>query len=116
MATLDSFTTGKSFGFRSPVGQRESKNLALTLAAALTIAQGGLSGAQGWMALAVFVMLASITVVIPVVYHLAMGDLADMTLTNWKNWLIANNATVMIVLFLVLGAMLIGNGLSGLLG
>jgi hypothetical protein len=116
MSTLDAFTAGKSFGFAALWGSVNPKNLGLIMAAALTIAQDGLSGAQSWIALAVFVMLASITVAIPVVYYLAAGASAEMTLTSWKNWLIANNATVMIMLFLVLGAMLIGKGLSGLFG
>jgi hypothetical protein len=116
MATLDAFTAGKSFGFAAIWGSVNPKNLGLTLAAVLTIAQAGLIGAQSWIALAMFVVLASITLAAPVVYYLAVGASAEITLTSWKNWLIANNSTVMIVLFLVLGVMLIGNGLGGLLG
>jgi hypothetical protein len=116
MATLDTFSTGKSFGFAAIWGSVNPKNLGLTLAAALSIAQDGISGTQSAIALAMFVVLASITVATPVVYYLAAGASAEMTLTNWKNWLITNNSTIMIMLFLVLGVLLIGNGLDGLLG
>jgi hypothetical protein len=92
------------------------KNLGLTLAAALTIAQDGLSSAQPWIALVVFVILSSISVAAPVLYYLAAGAATEKTLTSWKAWLTANNATVMIVLFLVLGVKLVGDGLGGLLG
>jgi hypothetical protein len=37
-------------------------------------------------------------------------------LDGWKSWLLANNATVMFVLLLVLGVMLIGQGFGGLTG
>jgi hypothetical protein len=114
MATIDSFTSGKSFSIAALLAGVNPKNLGLTLAAALTIAEGNLSGAQPWIALAVFVILASLTVAAPVLYYLAAGASAEKTLTGWKTWLTANNATVMMVLFLVLGAKLVGDGLKGL--
>ena len=39
---------------------------------------------------------------------------AEPLLDGWKTWLSANNATVMIVLFLVFGVVLIGKGIGGL--
>jgi hypothetical protein len=116
MATLDSFTTGKSFGMAALLAGVNPKNLGLTLAAALSIAQGGLSSAQPWIALVVFVILASLSVAAPVFYYLAAGASAEKSLNSVKAWLTANNATVMIVLFLVLGVKLVGAGLGGLLG
>jgi hypothetical protein len=92
------------------------KNLALAVAAALSIAQAGLSGAQPWIALAVFVLVASLSVSAPVLYYLIAGQSAEKTLNTWKAWLTANNATVMFVLLLVLGVKLVGDGLGGLLG
>ena len=97
-------------------GRREPKNLALTLAAALSIAQAGLSGAQAWIVLAVFVIIASLTVAVPVLYYLFAGQSAEKTLNSWKAWLVANNATVMFILLLVLGMLLLGQGLGGLIG
>ena len=64
MATVDSFTAGRAFGLSALLAGANPKNLAL--AAALSIAQAGLSGAQPWIALAVFVLLASISVATPV--------------------------------------------------
>ena len=43
-----------------------------------------------------------------------MGDKAGDVLDGWKSWLAANNATVMVVLFLVFGVSLIGKGIGGL--
>ena len=62
--------------------------------------------------LAVFVVIASLTVGLPVVVNLLLGARAERTLTETKEWLITNNATVMSVLFVVLGAKVLGDGIS----
>lgn len=116
MATVDSFTAGRAFGLSALLAGVNPKNLALALAAALAIAQAGLSGAQPWIALAVFVLLASLSVAAPVLYYLIAGPSAEKTLSTWKAWLTANNGTVMFVLLLILGVKLLGDGLGGLLG
>lgn len=114
MDTIDSFTSGKAFGMAALFAGVNPKNLGLTLAAAMTISQAGLSNSQSWIALLVFVVVASITVAAPVLYYLIAGASAEKTLTSWKVWLAANNATVMMILLLVLGAKLVGDGLGGL--
>ncbi|MFN2218548.1 MAG: GAP family protein [Anaerolineae bacterium] len=116
MATIDSFTAGRALGLSALLAGVNPKNLALAVAAALSIAQAGLSGAQPWIALAVFVLVASLSVSAPVLYYLIAGQSAEKTLNTWKAWLTANNATVMFVLLLVLGVKLVGDGLGGLLG
>ena len=75
-----------------------------------------MSGAAPWMVLAVFVILGSLTVAAPVLYYLFAGQSAEKMLTGWKAWLVDNNATVMFILLLVLGMLLLGQGLGGLIG
>jgi len=116
METIDSFTAAKAFGLAALLAGVNPKNLALTLAAALSIAESGSSGAQSWIILAVFVIIASLTVAVPVLYYLFAGQSADKMLNSWKAWLLANNATVMFMLLLVLGVLLLGQGLGGLIG
>jgi heme/copper-type cytochrome/quinol oxidase subunit 4 len=116
MATIDKFTPGKAFGIAVLLAGVNPKNLGLTLAAALSIAQANLSGAQPWIILAIFVIIASLSVAVPVLYYLFAGQSAEKTLNSWKVWLVANNATVMFILLLVLGALLLGQGLGGLIG
>jgi heme/copper-type cytochrome/quinol oxidase subunit 4 len=116
VTTIDKFTPGKAFGLSALLAGVNPKNLALTLAAALSIAQANLSGAQPWIALAVFVIIASLSVAVPVLYYLFAGQSAEKTLNSWKSWLVANNATVMFILLLVLGVLLLGEGLGGLIG
>jgi hypothetical protein len=116
MAAIDSFTAGRALGISALLAGVNPKNLGLTLAAALTIAQAGLNGGQSAVALVVFVVIASASVAAPVLYYLVAGESAAKTLEGWKAWLLANNATVMSVLFVVLGAKLLGDGLGGLIG
>jgi hypothetical protein len=65
------------------------------------------------VAVAVFVVIASLTVAGPVVY-LLMGPRAEHALTSVKDWMAENNATIMFVLFLVLGMKMLGDGIAGL--
>jgi len=116
MAAIDSFTAGKALGISAILAGVNPKNLGLTVAAALTIAQGGLESRQSTVAMVIFILIASISVATPVLYYLVAGEAAAKTLEGWKAWLQANNTTVMFILFLILGAKLIGGGLGGLIG
>ena len=111
MATIDGFTAAKSFGFGVLLSAANPKNLGLTLAAAATIGGSGLSTGDEYVVLVLFVLVASVTVAAPVILNLALGSRAEHTLTEMKLWLTANNATVMSVLFVVLGAQVLGAGL-----
>ena len=112
MASIDEFTAGKSFGVGLLLSAANPKNLGLTIAAAATISAAGLSGGEEYIVLAVFIVLASLTVAIPVIINLVAGEKAEPILDSMKTWLIANNATVMSVLFVVLGAKLLGDGIQ----
>ena len=57
-------------------------------------------------------LIASLTIAAPVVLNLVLGARAEATLTEMKGWLVANNATVMTVLFVVLGAKVLGDGIA----
>ena len=116
MQSIDAFTAGKSFGMAALLSGVNPKNLVLNAAGVLVIMQGGLEPAEEWVALAVFVLLASVTVVAPVAYYFIAGDRADATLESMKTWLIRNNGAVMGVLLLILGVKLLAEGAQGLLG
>ena len=78
------------------------------------VAQAGLSAGEDVVAIIVFVVIASLTVAGPVVAYLLMGRKAEHALSSIKDWMTENNATIMIVLFLVLGVKIIGDGIAGL--
>jgi threonine/homoserine/homoserine lactone efflux protein len=114
MAAVDQFGVGKSLGLGALLSGLNPKNLALTLAAAGTIAQAGLSGGESAIAVAVFVVLGSITVAGPVAAYLLMGDRAEDLLATIKRLMSDHNNVIMMVVCLVLGAKLVGNGIAGL--
>lgn len=111
-AAVDSMGAGKAAGFGFIAAAVNPKNLPLGASAGIAIAQAGATGSDGVIALVLFTLLASTTVAAPVIVYFALGDRADALLASWKTWLIANNATVMMVLFAVLGAKMIGTGLG----
>jgi threonine/homoserine/homoserine lactone efflux protein len=113
MAAIDSFGAGKSLGFGVVLSGINPKNLALTAAAAASIAKAGLSGTDSAIAVAVFVVIASITVAGPVLFYFIASDKADGPLASIKEFMSAHNAVIMMVVLLVLGAKLIGSGLAG---
>jgi hypothetical protein len=90
------------------------KNLSLTVAAAVTVAQEGLSAVSAAFVLTLFVVLASLSIVVPVALYVLGGTSAARALDGLRVWLNANNATVMAVLMLVIGVVLLGKGLGGL--
>jgi len=114
MAALDSFTPVKSLGLGAAMSGVNPKNLALTAAAAMSIAQTGLPGGQQAVVLAVFVVVGTVAVAAPLIVYLALGSKADSMLNGWHEWLAANNAAIMLVVFLVFGFVLIGQGIAGL--
>jgi threonine/homoserine/homoserine lactone efflux protein len=116
MSSIDSMTAGKALGLGALLSGVNPKNLALTLAAGVTIAAAGLSTTQTIVALAVFIIIACVTVAAPVVVYSVLGDKATPTLNSWKDWLTYNNSAVMMVLCLVIGVVLIGKGLGALTG
>lgn len=116
MASIDAFTPARTFGFALLLAGVNPKNLFLTLSAAATIASSGLSDTDAFLALLFFVIVGSLSVAVPVIYYLVGGDGAKRTMDGWKAWLGANNATVMTILLIVIGAKLLGQGLGGLVG
>src|SRR4051812_6383057 len=114
MQTIDGFTPGRSFGIAAALAGVNPKNLLLTAGAAAAIAQTGASTGDQIVALAVFILIGTLGPGIPVAIYFLMGERAEHLLDELKTWMGANNAAIMAVLCLVIGAKLIGDGISGL--
>ena len=113
MAAIDRFTAGRSFGFGALLAGVNPKNLALTLAAA-EHRQGRARPGETVIAVAVFVIIGSLTVAGPVLYYLIAGDRAVGPLAEIKEFMSDHNAVIMMIILLVLGMKLIGEGIAGL--
>ena len=115
MQAIDGFTPVKALGFGVLLSALNPKNLGLAIAAGVVIDQATAAGGNAIAMEILFVVIASVSIAVPVVYMLVGGEGAKHTLDGWKTWLQANNAAVMAVLFIVIGAKLVGSGLDGLL-
>ena len=114
MRALDGFTTGRALAMGALLSGVNPKNLVLNASAAAGIAQSGLGGVQQAVVMLLLVVVGSVGIIAPVGVYFAMGDKAAPVLGEWKSWLSANDATVMVVLFVVFGVVLIGKGIGGL--
>ena len=114
MSAIDTLTPVKTGGLSVLLAGANPKNLALSLAAGASLAQAGASGSEATVGLVVFVIVASLTIAVPVVVFWIGGDRASRVLEGWRESLSANNAAVMAVLFLVFGVVLFSQGLRGL--
>jgi threonine/homoserine/homoserine lactone efflux protein len=114
MQAIDQFTPGRSFGIAAALSGINPKNLLLTTGAAAAIAQAGLDTGEEAVSLAVFILVGTLGPATPVVIYFALGARATKLLDGLKAWMGANNTAIMAVLCLVIGAKLIGDGISGL--
>ncbi len=92
------------------------KNLLLAIAAAGVIVDSGIRRAQQAGAYLAFSLLASMGVAIPLVVYLSMGQRAPSVLARFKSWMAKHSAKIMAVVLGLLGAVLLVQGVSGLLG
>ena len=114
MATIDTATPPRAALLGAALSGANPKNLALTLAASASIAEAGLDQADTAIAIAVFIALGSLTVAGSVLFYLVDADRAAGPLGAVKQFMSDNNAVIMMVVLLLLGAKLLGDGLADL--
>ena len=88
------------------------KNLVLAAAGAAMIDASRLNPGEQFISLLVFTAIASLSVAIPIAMYFLARDSAELIFSGWKDWLIENNVTIIMVLLLVFGTLLIGRGMS----
>jgi hypothetical protein len=114
MAAIDGFSPVKALGMGALLSGLNPKNLMLAVAASAAIAQTGIVGGQQAVAYAVFVVLATLGVGIPVVLYFVLGERSRDLLDRLKHWMTVHNAAIMTVLLLVIGVKLIGSAIGSL--
>ncbi len=113
MGSIDAFTPVKALGAGAALSGLNPKNLLLAVAAAAAVAQTGIAGGEQAIAYAVFAIIGTIGVAVPVVIYFALGDRAPARLGRLKDWMGQHNTAIMAVLCLVIGVKLIGDGIAG---
>jgi threonine/homoserine/homoserine lactone efflux protein len=114
MQSIDAFKAPRSAAMGALLSGVNPKNLLLAAGAAAAIAQTGIDAGEQAIALAVFIAIGTLGPGIPVAIYFALGDRAKRLLEELKGWMASNNAAIMAVLCLIIGAKLIGDGISGL--
>jgi hypothetical protein len=113
---VDGLTVRGSFGMGLAVTAIDPASISIGILVGLDIAAARLPVLADVLFLVAFVLASTLTVTGPVLAYLAGGEAAQRRLTGLKSWLLTNEKTVMMVLFVLIGAMLIGRGIRELAG
>lgn len=112
MHAIDSFNVVKALGVAFLLSGVNPKNLLLGAAAGVIVGDAALDAGATVIVIAVYTVIAAITVAVPVIgYLIASARLAE-PLAALRDWLQKENAVIMAVLLLVLGVTLIGKGIA----
>lgn len=112
MSKITDMRPGAAFVLALGLAALNPKNLLLSVAAGGEIGRADLDAGQLVVVIGVFSLLASLTVLIPVLFTTFAPRTAATALNATRDWLTANNAVIMMVVFVILGAKVIGNGLA----
>ncbi len=114
MTAVDAATPARALGLGALLAVAKPKNLVLTLAAATAISEPTVSTTGSAVALAAYLVVASVSVATPLVVAVALGDRAGPVLERWKVSLVARNKAIMAVVLIGFGLLLVGKGVTGL--
>ncbi|MEN0085182.1 MAG: GAP family protein [Leifsonia sp.] len=112
MGAIDSMTTVRGLLLGFALAAVNPKNLLLAAASGVAIGAAGLTAAAAAGAIAVFTLIAALSVALPVIAYLIAADRMRGPLQGLRAWLLLHNAAVMAVLLLVIGVVLIRDGIQ----
>lgn len=92
------------------------KNLALTLAGVSEITDANLPITDSYIILISYAVIASLSLVLPLIYLFVAGESAKKLLLKLKNWLVKYNAVIMAVILLVVGLKITIQAITGIYG
>jgi hypothetical protein len=113
LAAVNTITPDKAAGLAFVLAAVNPKNLLMILAAGVAIGSAKLPVGQIVVVIAIFTVIAASTVAAPVIAYRLAPQKAGVWLADMRTWLVANNATVMVTLFAIIGVVLIGKGIGG---
>lgn len=112
VAALESMTVPQGLALGFGLAALAPKNLALGVGAGLTVGGADFQLREVMLVLLVFVLLAASNMLVVVVGGMAAVEAWRRSLVQLRDWLGRNSATVLTVLYLVLGVTLVGAGIS----
>ena len=111
---IDRFAPGQALGGGALLAGANPMNLLLAVGGAAAIAQTGISGGRQAIAYAVFAIVGTLGVGVPVGLYFAMGKRSVELLGGLKDWMGHHSAVILSGLCLVIGVKLLGDGLIAL--
>ena len=114
MSGLQDSAPGKAAVLGFLLGGINPKNLMLTLGAAATLGASGLSTSELWVTGIAYVVVASVTVLVPMGIYVLMRSKADELLANLGEWMKSKSDAITIVVLVIFGVKLLLGGLAGL--
>lgn len=114
MSAIDSLTFGRALGLGLVLSLPRPKNLLIAASAGVTIGSASLPGTSEGIAVAVFVVCAASTVLIPVVATFIASERLRAPMEASRRWLVRENATITTVLLIVIGVLILGKGIGSL--
>jgi threonine/homoserine/homoserine lactone efflux protein len=114
IAAIDAATPARSLVIGLALAGINPKHLAIAASAAASITDISTTRDDAVIAIIVFVVLASSSVLGAVLFHAVGGQRAAAPLESVKQFMLANNAVIMMVVLLVLGAKILGDGLGAI--
>jgi hypothetical protein len=115
LGMVDRAGAGRSLGIGLFLATVSLRNLALLAAAASVFGSAGLGWAERALAIAAFVAVASLGILIPLGVRLFGGERADATLMRWGAGLNRNMGRITAGVMALVGLYLLGRGVLGLL-
>ena len=114
MRRVDGLTAPKAFVMGLLLSFLDPASLSLGFVAGLDLAESGAPSLASIVVAVGFVLVATVTVTVPLTIYLVGGAAAEAKLGDVKTWLVTNEKTVMMVLFLIIGVVMIGRGIRAL--
>lgn len=114
MSKIDDMGVPAAAGLAFALAALNPKNLLVAAAAGVLIGNQDLDAVPLTIAIIVFSLIAAISVLVPVLFAALAPQTGSRALAGIRAWLTANNAVIMTVLLVILGAKVLGSGIGAL--
>ena len=114
MRSLATSTPGAAARLGVLLSAVNPKILLLSVAAGLSIAAADAGPGSTAGTVVLFALLGSVSVAVPLLAHVTLGERARRPLERSRDWLVAHHASVMALVMVVIGGLLLANGLDGI--
>jgi hypothetical protein len=113
MAKIEGLTALKSFIFGALFAAGKPKNLLLAIGAGVSVQAADVIGAEAVISLTIFLVIASLSILVPVLGWLVLGERVRQPLEQLREWMVRHNSAIVAVILLLVGVALIGSALTG---